>query len=763
MNYLNVILFLLWLTQIVDTNNSLPNRKNCWFRCIANCLYKSKKYGLEQCKISCGKYDDEGLCEKGNQTCWDGCIDLPTQKPVSAPSEFRLELRNLSEVVTFKPIDRAEFYVVQYRISNNSDFNEYDIEFLLDTEIPDIVRLTSIFCNPIDIRVSAVTRNGVSPFSQWFNIENPRPIVNPRLQLISMTYINEPFVRGEYSANGTVEIIFGYEAGPWILDARDLEVLPMFHMVSCRVVDLGKAIPVPTFKKGKDLNTVVGRVGADMMYRDCRFVYYAQSVVSTRCDTRREFNPPPASSVQTLSINCDTVSRSPCRSPTARQPPVCGQIDYINYTIVGDILNPYDTSCSLTLNVTFEPIIRQNEPPTIYYRALYGEAIPYQRKEEEAFLGVNMTNVTGYTTNCLVFDAEGFCVQNSGISVIVPSICFDKLYGITFCAVKDANNDEIPDILASDRAFKPRAHKIFVKSPDKPSEVRPPLVIVGIIVGIVALLVFIIIAVFCYVNRKQIQENKLYQLKLAQMEQDKGSRYIDFPEKHDIWEIERRNLIIFEEEKLGSGAFGSVYLGKLLGKSCARKDFNSPLSVNLMRAESCEVAVKMLPEYADDISRGEFLREIGLMKSLGYHERLVNMLACITESEPLCLVVEYCNDGDLLRFLRERCKYMLKLDAEGVNYHEPPLDSNYDIDMVITLKQLLMFAVQISYGLEYISSKGFVHRDVAARNVLVHGKTACKIGDFGLCRNLYTDNSLYRSRGGRLPFEMDVTRSNSTL
>ncbi|VDM85936.1 unnamed protein product [Strongylus vulgaris] len=73
--------------------------------------------------------------------------------------------------------------------------------------------------------------------------------------------------------------------------------------------------------------------------------------------------------------------------------------------------------------------------------------------------------------------------------------------------------------------------------------------------------------------------------------------------------------------------------------------------------------------------------------------------------------------------------------------------------MVITLKQLLMFAVQISYGLEYLSSKGFVHRDVAARNILVNGKNACKIGDFGLCRNLYADSSLYKSKGGRLPLK----------
>ncbi|KAE9418756.1 hypothetical protein Angca_003363 [Angiostrongylus cantonensis] len=751
MIYFNVVLLLLWFTQAVDANNSLPNEQNCWFRCIAKCLHKNKELELAQCENTCGKYNDEKLCEEGDQECWDRCIDLAPQELVGVVTGFRHEQHSLSTVVSFKPIPDAVFYVVQYRIANWSVLNEYSFEFIREAEITNVVKMTSIYCDPVDIRVSAVTTNGVGPFSEWFHVGEARPYVSPKLQLVSMTYINESFVKDFYSANGTIEIVFRYEAGPWELESSDLEVSPVFHMVTCKVADLGKAVPVPTFKKGRLSNTIVGRVGSDMMYRDCRFLYYAQSIASVQCGTRTEVSLPPANSVQTLIINCDTVRSSPCRVPTVRQPPVCGQIDHIDYAIVGDVLDPYDANYSLTLNVTFKPFIRQNEPPTIYYKALYGEAIPYQRKEEEAFVGVNITNITGFSGNCLAFDSEGFCTEDSGNSVIVDSIHFDKLYGITFCAVKDVNNAELPDILAPGRIFKPRANKIFVKSPEKPSKVQPPAVIAGIIVGTVTLLVSLIIAFFCYVNKKQRKENRLYQLKLTQLEQEKGSRYIDFPKKHDIWEIERRNLIIFEEERLGSGAFGAVYLGKLLGKSCAHKNSNSPLGVNLMRAESCEVAVKMLPEYADDISRGEFLREIGLMKSLGYHERLVNMLACITESEPLCLVVEYCNDGDLLRFLRERCKYMLKLDANGVNYHEPPLDNNYDIDMVITLKQLLMFAVQISYGLEYISSKGFVHRDVAARNVLVHGKTSCKIGDFGLCRNLCTDNSHYKSKGGRLP------------
>lgn len=65
--------------------------------------------------------------------------------------------------------------------------------------------------------------------------------------------------------------------------------------------------------------------------------------------------------------------------------------------------------------------------------------------------------------------------------------------------------------------------------------------------------------------------------------------------REDLWELERRNLILYEDKKLGSGAFGAVYMGKLIGLAKGHKDAQSTLGVNLMRAENCDVAVKMLP------------------------------------------------------------------------------------------------------------------------------------------------------------------------
>lgn len=108
---------------------------------------------------------------------------------------------------------------------------------------------------------------------------------------------------------------------------------------------------------------------------------------------------------------------------------------------------------------------------------------------------------------------------------------------------------------------------------------------------------------------------------------------------------------------------------------------------------------------------------------------------------------------------------------------------------IITVKRQLMFAIQIAYGLvrvrnqvqqlktcyqEYLSSRGFIHRDVAARNILVDSQETCKIGDFGMCRktgkeeeNYFAPVSFFETLsifffnlGWKTSDEMDVNRSN---
>ena len=46
-------------------------------------------------------------------------------------------------------------------------------------------------------------------------------------------------------------------------------------------------------------------------------------------------------------------------------------------------------------------------------------------------------------------------------------------------------------------------------------------------------------------------------------------------------------------------------------------------------------------------------------------------------------------------------------------------------------------AKQIAKGMEYLSKRRFVHRDLATRNCLVGEEYLVKIADFGMSRDVY--------------------------
>ena len=59
-------------------------------------------------------------------------------------------------------------------------------------------------------------------------------------------------------------------------------------------------------------------------------------------------------------------------------------------------------------------------------------------------------------------------------------------------------------------------------------------------------------------------------------------------------------------------------------------------------------------DISDSEQRREFLEEIQLMKAVGSHKNIVNMVGCCTVEEPMFLLTEYVPYGDLLRYLRKR-------------------------------------------------------------------------------------------------------------
>ena len=77
----------------------------------------------------------------------------------------------------------------------------------------------------------------------------------------------------------------------------------------------------------------------------------------------------------------------------------------------------------------------------------------------------------------------------------------------------------------------------------------------------------------------------------------------------------------------------------------------------------------------------EFMREIDLMKNVGVHRNIVNMLACCVRADPPLLIMEYVAYGDLLKYLRQRRDRVSLLICREQNRKNSPvgalLSNNY--------------------------------------------------------------------------------------
>lgn len=110
------------------------------------------------------------------------------------------------------------------------------------------------------------------------------------------------------------------------------------------------------------------------------------------------------------------------------------------------------------------------------------------------------------------------------------------------------------------------------------------------------------------------------------------------------------------------------------------------------------------------------------------------MLGICSQEEPVCVVMEYLEHGDLCQFLKTH------VAAENGNSTLP-----YGIK-TLSFSCLLYMGAQISSGMKYLESLNFVHRDLATRNCLIGKAYQIKICDFGTYNELYV-NDYYKVDG----------------
>ncbi|XP_058860464.1 fibroblast growth factor receptor 3-like isoform X7 [Acipenser ruthenus] len=193
------------------------------------------------------------------------------------------------------------------------------------------------------------------------------------------------------------------------------------------------------------------------------------------------------------------------------------------------------------------------------------------------------------------------------------------------------------------------------------------------------------------------------------------------------WEFQRTRLTL--GKPLGEGCFGQVVMAEAIGIDKDKP--NKPATV----------AVKMLKDDATDKDLSDLVSEMEMMKMIGKHKNIINLLGACTQDGPLYVLVEYASKGNLREYLRAR--------------RPPGMDYSFDTckipDEQLTFKDLVSCAYQVARGMEYLASQKCIHRDLAARNVLVTDDNVMKIADFGLARDVHNIDYYKKTTNGRLP------------
>ncbi|ESO00661.1 hypothetical protein HELRODRAFT_175642 [Helobdella robusta] len=282
-----------------------------------------------------------------------------------------------------------------------------------------------------------------------------------------------------------------------------------------------------------------------------------------------------------------------------------------------------------------------------------------------------------------------------------------------------------------------------------PHQQHPPMQLVVVMVSAVVILVTAVVLVAFFFNKcSRVHTKLLKKTLLAKKNSYKSAPGVTITytkedslqhqsssgaAHHDEWELDAREVTLGVE--IGQGAFGLVMTGYYRSQQVAIKVIKGDV----------------LPSYKE-----ELLREIQLMKTIGRHNNIVSIVGACTLKDPIALIMEYMPFGNLQSFLQKcRLEGEMRRTNHGVEMDYCPLDhlTGTKESWSISATDLLSFARQISVAMEFISDKKYVHRDVAARNVLVSSNKIVKLCDFGLARIVQNGDQYCKLTNGRLPLK----------
>ncbi|XP_031111834.1 receptor-like kinase TMK4 [Ipomoea triloba] len=160
--------------------------------------------------------------------------------------------------------------------------------------------------------------------------------------------------------------------------------------------------------------------------------------------------------------------------------------------------------------------------------------------------------------------------------------------------------------------------------------------------------------------------------------------------------LQKATNFFSQENVLGSGGYGVVYMGEL--------DDETKIAVKRMKDGG--TLTKRMNEFQAEISFLNNVRHRNLVTLLGY---------CINENERL-LVYEYMPQGTLGHHL---------FDCQKHGFGP------------LTWNQRVTIALDVARGIEYLHNlapQSFIHRDIKSSNILLNNDMRAKVADFGLVK-----------------------------
>jgi len=183
---------------------------------------------------------------------------------------------------------------------------------------------------------------------------------------------------------------------------------------------------------------------------------------------------------------------------------------------------------------------------------------------------------------------------------------------------------------------------------------------------------------------------------------------------NEIFCRENPKSIYIKSHRLGKGAYGSVFIGKIKG----------------IEHKHEKVAIKIC-QFKDENALYNLANEIKLLEICKHENIVKHIKSYLVKEKEIWTIMEYCNGGSLAQMLK------IKIEEVDVSY----------------------ITKCISQGLSYLHQHHVVHRDIKSENILLNIDGSVRIGDLGLSTTVESgDKSKYTFAGSRYWMAPEIFR-----